>query len=154
MANDQQFRTQTLFLATRGVKEYRETIPELIQRHDVVLELGCEWGTTTTILAHYAQFVLGSDVSSKVIQEAKMRYPELNFAVLDAFDIRSLVDLNIAFTKIYIDLSGLSGYRSLLDVVALLNTYAAVLQPKAIVVKSGALKDFAKHCQAWAGLRG
>jgi hypothetical protein len=27
--------------------------------------------------------------------------------------------------------------------------YATVLQPEAIVVKSGALKQFARHCIAW-----
>ena len=53
------------------------------------------------------------------------------------------------FTKIYIDVSGLSGYRSLLDLIALLNMYATVLKPEAIIVKSGSLKNFAAHCIAW-----
>ena len=53
------------------------------------------------------------------------------------------------FTKIYIDISGLSGYRSLLDTIALLNAYATIFQPRAIVVKSGALKRFASNCIVW-----
>ena len=43
-------------------------------------------------------------------------------------------------------MSGISGYRSLLDLIALLNSYASVLRPEAIVVKSGALKHFASRC--------
>lgn len=48
------------------------------------------------------------------------------------------------------DVSGLSGYRGLLDLVALLNAYAAVLAPRLIVVKSGALKHLAMQCRAWS----
>ena len=47
------------------------------------------------------------------------------------------------------DLSGFSSYRALLDVIALLTMYATVLRPDAIVVKSGALKQFAAYCSAW-----
>jgi len=43
----------------------------------------------------------------------------------------------------------LSGYRSLLDVIALLTMYGTMLQPEAIVVKSGALKHFASLCVPW-----
>ena len=53
------------------------------------------------------------------------------------------------FTKIYIDMSGLSSYRSLLDVIALVNMYASVFEPEAIIIKSGSLKLFAKNCVAW-----
>ncbi|MGW5364174.1 hypothetical protein [Actinopolymorpha pittospori] len=49
------------------------------------------------------------------------------------------------------DLSGLSGYRGLLDLMALVNTYAAVVGPDTVVVKSGALKHFAQRCTPWPG---
>ncbi len=45
---NQLFESRTEFIATRGVKEYRETIPTWVTADDVVLEIGCEWGTTTT----------------------------------------------------------------------------------------------------------
>ncbi len=151
MANDQQFRTKTLYLATRGVKEYRATIPQLVGASDSVLELGCEWGTTTALLAGQARLVIGSDVSREVVNQARVKHPGIRFEVLDAFDVRTLLQLEIAFTKIYLDLSGISGYRSLLDLIALLNTYSAVLGPDTIVVKSGALKNFALRCRAWSG---
>ena len=69
--------------------------------------------------------------------------------MLDAFDVRAALDLGIAFSKIYIDMSGLSGYRSLLDTISLMTAYAAVFRPDAIIVKSGALKHFASRCVAW-----
>lgn len=149
VANDQQFRSKSLYIATRGVKEYRATIPDLVHTSDTVLELGCEWGTTTALLAHHAGLVIGSDVSRGVVEQARLRHPGIRFEVLDAFDVLSLLRLEVPFTKVYLDLSGVSGYRSLLDLIALLNSFAAVLRPDAIVVKSGALKDFASRCRTW-----
>jgi hypothetical protein len=62
----------------------------------------------------------------------------------------ALLDLGRPFTKVYFDLSGFSGYRSLLDVIALLTMSATVLRPEAIIVKSGALKHIALHCLPWS----
>ena len=149
MANDQQFKVDTRFVGTRGVAEYRATVPHLIEPDDVVLELGCEWGMTTRVLAQRARTVIGTDVSEKCIQRAREMNAGMRFEVLDAFDVRSALDLGIDFTAVYVDLSGFSGYRSLLDVIALLQMYATVLRPRLIVAKSGALKHFASHCSAW-----
>jgi trans-aconitate methyltransferase len=150
MANDRQFRWGTRLVATRGVQEYRATIPFWVRPEDSVLELGCEWGTTTALLAPYCREVIGTDVSPDCITQARQRHPKLRFEVLDAFDVRAALDLGRPFTKVYLDLSGFSGYRSLLDVIALLTMYATVLRPEAIVVKSGALKHFALHCLPWS----
>ena len=149
MANDKQFRLNTIFVGTRGVKEYRESISAWVQPSDVVLEIGCEWGTTTALLATQCQEVIGTDVSLDCIETARQKHPGIRFEVLDAYDIPAILRFDKCFTKIYIDVSGLSGYRSLLDVIALLNMYATVLGPKAIIVKSGALRNFAAHCIAW-----
>jgi hypothetical protein len=149
MANDSQFKLRTRFVATRGVQEYRATIPALVGADDVVLEIGCEWGTTTALLAARCSAVIGTDVSRVCVERARQLHPGVRFEVLDAFDVRAALDLHAPFTKIYVDLSGFSGYRSLLDVIALVNMYATVLRPDTIVVKSGALKQFASHCTPW-----
>lgn len=149
MANERQFKTQTRIVATRGVSEYRATIPTLVTPDDRVLELGCEWGTTTAILARHAGWVLGTDVSRDCVERARRMHPGIDFAVLDAFDVRAALDLGEAFTAVYLDLSGISGYRSLLDVIALVDMYATVLRPRLAVVKSGALKHFARRCTPW-----
>lgn len=153
MANERQFKLKTNFIATRNVKEYRATIPAWVTKRDVVLEIGCEWGTTTAQIAPVCKEVIGTDISPECVERARQRHPEIEFAVLDAFDVRAALDLGKEFTKIYIDVSGLSGYRSLLDVIALLTSYATVLRPEAIIVKSGALKQFASQCVAWHGER-
>lgn len=149
MANEKQFKLDTKFIGTRNVKEYRETISVCVNKNDLVLEIGCEWGTTTTILAQYCKEVIGTDVSSDCIKRAREMYPNLHFEVLDGFDARAALDFGKAFTKIYIDISGMSGYRSLLDVIALLTMYATLFRPEAIIIKSGSLKNFASHCIAW-----
>ncbi len=149
MANDRQFKLRTRFVATRGVTEYRETISELVRPDDIVLELGCEWGTTTKQLASVAETVVGTDVSEACIERARRSHPCLRFEVLDAFDVRAALDLSEDFSVVYVDLSGFSGYRSLLDVIALLQMYAVVLRPRLIVAKSGALKHFASNCEPW-----
>jgi len=151
MANEKQFRLRTKFIATRGVREYRATIAEWVRPDDVVLEIGCEWGTTTVLIAPHCKQVIGTDVSPEVIERARQRHPHIRFEVLDAFDVRAAAGLGDHFDKIYIDMSGLSGYRSLLDTISLLNMYATVLRPEAIVIKSGALKDFAANCIPWRG---
>jgi len=93
--------------------------------------------------------VIGTDISSDCIERAKERHPDLQFQVLDGFDVRAALDMGVQFNKIYIDISGMSGYRSLLDVISLLTMYATVFRPEVIVIKSGALKHFASHCIAW-----
>src|SRR5919109_3805541 len=113
MANEHQFKLRTQFVATRGVDEYRATIPVLVTQEDVVLELGCEWGTTTVILAQHCREVIGTDVSPACIARARRNHPALHFEVLDAFDVRAALDLGKPFTKVYCDLSGFSGYRAL-----------------------------------------
>jgi hypothetical protein len=149
MANDRQYKHTTRFVATRGVKEYRESIAQWVTPDDCVLEIGCEWGTTTSLIAARAPDVVGTDISEDCIQRARVMRPDLRFEILDAFDIRTAMSFGKPFSKVYIDMSGISGYRSLLDLIALLNLYAAVFSPRAIVVKSGALKHFASQCVAW-----
>jgi hypothetical protein len=119
MANDSQFKLKTLIVGTRGVSEYRASIPSYIFPNDKVLEIGCEWGTTTEILAKYSQHVLATDISLECLERARQMRPTLRFEKLDISDIRTALSFEIAFTKMYIDVSGFSGYKSFLDVVAL-----------------------------------
>ena len=146
MANERQFKTETIFVPVRNVQEYRASIPHWVQADDVVLEIGCEWGTTTAVLAQHCRQVIGTDVSLDCIERARQRHAGIRFEVLDGFDVRAALALGESFTKVYIDMSGLSGYRGLLDAISLLMMYATVLRPKAIVMKCGALKHFATHC--------
>lgn len=149
MANDKQFRLKTLFVGTRGVKEYRESIQKYVQSDDCILEIGCEWGTTSELIYQKCKNLLATDVSQKCIDRARQMRPDIRFETLDVYDIQKALNFKMKYNKMYIDVSGLSGYRSVLDVVALMNMYASVFNMEAIVVKSGALKDLGKRCIAW-----
>ena len=153
MANDAQFKLKTIFIATRGVDEYRDTIDTWVKSSDSILEIGCEWGTTSVLIYEKCKNLIATDISLECIQKARQQYPQVRFETLDAFNIKQAMTLGAHFSKIYIDMSGLSSYRSLLDVIALLNTYASVFEPEAIIIKSGSLKNFAKNCIAWQMVR-
>ena len=75
MANEKQFRLRTRYIATRDVKEYRATIPTWVNAEDVVLEIGCEWGTTTVPIAQRARRVVGTDISPDCIGRARRDHP-------------------------------------------------------------------------------
>jgi 2-polyprenyl-3-methyl-5-hydroxy-6-metoxy-1,4-benzoquinol methylase len=154
--NNRQFKLRTNFVGTRDVHEYRQSIGTWVTETDDVLEIGCEWGTTTMQIAPACRRVVGTDVSEDCIARARREHPECEFALLDGFDVRAAADLARErdierFSKIYIDMSGLSGYRSLLDTISLLTMYATILRPDAIVIKSASLKHFASLCQPWRG---
>lgn len=149
MANESQFKLNTLYIGTRGVEEYRQTIEKWVLPTDFILEIGCEWGTTSTLIHQRCKNLIATDISIECIKVARQKYPEIRFETLDAFNIREAMKFGNKFSKIYIDMSGLSSYRALLDVIALLNQYAAVFGPEAIIIKSGSLKNFAKNCIAW-----
>ena len=97
--HNQLFEGYTDFIATRGVREYRETIPIWVTAEDVVLEIGCEWGTTTTLIAPHCKKVIGTDISPKCIERARETHPKLHFEVLDGFDVRAALDLGEPFSK-------------------------------------------------------
>ncbi|MDA1191399.1 MAG: class I SAM-dependent methyltransferase [Candidatus Poribacteria bacterium] len=144
-----QRKARTIYVATTGVAEYRATIPVYVRPDDVVLEVGCEWGTTTELIAEVGADVIGTDISPECIERARESRPNIRFEAIDAFDMPALLALNKKFTKIYLDLSGFSGYASLLDLISLLQMYAHVLEPEVIVAKSRSLKTFAHRCIAW-----
>ncbi|EKE00330.1 MAG: hypothetical protein ACD_22C00047G0016 [uncultured bacterium] len=149
MANDKQYKIKTKYIGTRGVDEFRATIAEWVKPDDVILEIGCEWGTTSVLIAEKCKNLVATDVSSECIERAKKTYPGIRFETLDIYDIKAAMALNMKFTKIYVDVSGFSGYRSLLDVLSVLNMYASVFEPEAIIIKSGAIKQFARNLVAW-----
>lgn len=93
--------------------------------------------------------MIATDISLDCIKVARQKYPQIRFETLDAFNIKDAMWLGDKFTKIYIDMSGLSSYRALLDVISLVNMYSAVFEPEAIIIKSGSLKNFALNCLAW-----
>jgi trans-aconitate methyltransferase len=144
MANENQYKNRTLFVGTRGVQEYRASIARYIYPGDKVLEIGCEWGTTSELIFARCQNLIATDISAKCIERAREMRPQICFETLDVYNVKRAQSFKVQFNKMYIDVSGLSGYRSLLDVIALLEMYSTLFPLEVIVIKSGALKNFAR----------
>lgn len=132
-------------LITKGVKEYRATIPQNINKKDRVLEIGFAWGTTTNILSKYTKKVVGID-KGESYYKAIEDYPQLELHKIDGFDISSVIRLGYDFNKIYIDISGC---RDMYSVVSIILKYQNVFKPELIVVKSSRLKRFVNSCELW-----
>lgn len=133
-------------IITKGVKQYRRTIPECVNPNDIVLEVGCAWGTTSNTLFRYAGYVVAIDKGAS-LPTAKQTYPHIHFEQIDGFDIARIRAFNLAFTKVYIDISGC---REITDVIKIIRVYDQVFAPEIIVVKSSNLKSFVENCQVWS----
>jgi SAM-dependent methyltransferase len=135
-------------IGTRGVHEYRSTIPYTVRPTDAVLEVGCHFGTTTTLLQDHGQYCIGVDVGSKIIKEADKRHSGVCFRVGDAWKTAALLRLQqeyyqesqtsgrIGFDVVYIDVGGLSGSDGLLEAIHLISSIRYALEPRCIVIKS------------------
>jgi 2-polyprenyl-3-methyl-5-hydroxy-6-metoxy-1,4-benzoquinol methylase len=139
--------TMSHIIVTKGVQEYRQTIPHCVTKQDVVLEIGCGCGKTSSRLYRYAKYVVAID-KGKALPIAKKNYPHIHFEQIDGFDISRVRQLGCSFTKVYIDISGC---RDIYDVIKMVNMYEAVFQPELIVVKSTKLKRLVSKCVVWDG---
>lgn len=128
-------------IATRGVKEYRSTIPFFINKNDIVLEIGFAWGTTTNLLYQACKHVVGVD-KGKSYNTAVRNYPLIEFHQIDGFNISQVLSLGYKFNKIYIDISGC---RSMFDILKMVSMYKGAFKPELIVVKSSRLKKFIEN---------
>jgi hypothetical protein len=136
-------------IVTQGVKEYRQTIPHCVTRDDVVLEIGCAWGTTSALLCKHAKYVVAID-KGQSLPAARQTYPHIHFEQIDGFDVARVRSLGLAFNKVYIDISGC---RELDAVIKMIRMYEAVFAPEIIVVKSTRLKRLVSKCTVWDGDR-
>ena len=132
-------------IVTEDVSEYRATIPVYVNRDDIVLEVGCANGKTTSILAKHCKEAVGIDKGG-TLPRAKERYSQIQFEQIDGFDIASILALEKKFNKIYIDISG---NRDLDTVISMIQKYEAAFSPEIIVVKSSKLKRILREYKIW-----
>ena len=134
-------------VVTKGVKEYRQTIPHCVTEQDVVLEIGCAGGTTSARLYRHARYVVAIDKGG-ALSIARRTHPHIHFEQIDGFDISRVRQLGYNFTRVYIDISGC---RDICDVIKMVTMYEAVFRPEVIVVKSTKLKRLVSRCVVWDG---
>lgn len=133
-------------IVTKGVKEYRATIPLFVNTKDTVLEIGFAWGTTTNLLYKVCKKVIGIDKSTSYFTAVK-NYPWIEFHQIDAFNISEVQKFGYKLDKIYIDISG---SRSIYEVIKIVQMYKCVFKPELIVVKSSKLEKFVSECRVFS----
>jgi len=90
-------------IGTVGVEEYRRTIPYVVQTGDRCVEVGCHFGTSTTLIDRAAKMdtidtdphpgirptytggCLGVDIGPNIIKAAKVKFPHVSFEVGNGF---------------------------------------------------------------------
>ena len=122
--------------------EYRSCISSLIASTDVVLEVGCGNGVTTSLLSQSAARAVGVDMSPALITAAKERFPQIEWYAMDARIVSPLARL-APFSAVFIDLNGSREMETLLPMI---DAYEAVLRPALIVVKSNKMKHLLNKC--------
>ena len=160
----------TSIIGTVGVDQYRDTIPFVVKEGDVCVEIGCHFGTTTTLIDQAARGAnsgggggcLGVDVGPNIISSAKKKYPHLSFQVGDGFKTgqigrmrdehfissgtaNSSLNRNTipTYDVVYVDIGGLSGSEGLLEAVSLLSSISNSWEPRCIVIKSLCIRRLA-----------
>lgn len=133
------------------VSEYRAAALSLVKPDDYVLEVGCHVGGTTKVLAGLCRKLVGIDQQADLVAQARIRLPDVQFEILDAFDASKVLALSRqispeGFQKVFIDISG---SRDISTVVRLMDIYENTLKPEVLVVKSQALKRLLLRSQLW-----
>lgn len=138
------------------VDEYRKTIPYVVRETDVTLEVGCHFGRTTHLLNEAGLSCIGVDIGPRIILNARKQYPDIQFAVGDAWRTFSLLKLRgdgeLGYDLVYADIGGLSGSDGLLESLSLLDSLASALEPRCIVIKSLCMRQLASKLKFFPDL--
>ena len=123
------------------VEHYRLLAQEKVLDRDLVLEIGCSTGQTTSVLASQAARVVAVDCSAEILDKAQAHLAgcdNVELARVDARDLAGLTELAPAPDAIFLDIGGIA----LLDNVAgRLRQCLRMFQPRVIVVRSHELAE-------------
>jgi len=150
---DVQRSSEPYIIAGVKVDEYRKTIPFAVRSQDAILEVGCHFGRTTKLLDDAGGHCIGVDIGPKIIANAKKQYPDIQFAVEDAWKTLQLLKLRKTLAKedelgydlVYADIGGLSGADGHLESLSLLDSIAYALEPRGIIIKSVCMRSLASR---------
>jgi len=158
--------SHTHIIGSVGVKQYRETIPHVIKKGNVCVELGCHLGTTTAIIDRASRDndrggCLGVDVGSQIINSARKKYTHLSFEVGDGFKTGALARMrdehfgrskvsDPTYDVVFVDIGGLSGSEGLLEALSLLSSITNSFSPHCIVIKSLCIRRLSSNLVSFA----
>ena len=133
---------QTIYLSGSIVvvpetSQYRALAISQVTTRDRVLEIGCDFGVCTAILARQASHALGVDISAARVQKASQTYGHVaDFEVLDCLsDLEGLTRVAASRNKFFIDINGNRSADTVLDAIANLQ-HVVKIMPDIVVVKS------------------
>ncbi|UNO50902.1 MULTISPECIES: class I SAM-dependent methyltransferase [Alicyclobacillus] len=83
------------------VSEYGRQVVELLhpQPGERVLDIGCGTGDLTNQIARLGASVVGIDVSERMVEQARRKYPDLSFRVGDAQDFSTSETFDAVFSN-------------------------------------------------------
>ncbi|HWI47448.1 MAG TPA: methyltransferase domain-containing protein [Rummeliibacillus sp.] len=83
------------------VSKFGGSLVELLspQNGETILDLGCGTGDLASEIVKHGATVHGIDASKEMIQQAKMKYPEVRFAVQDATQIHEQKQFDAVFSN-------------------------------------------------------
>jgi len=143
--------SEPYIIAGVKVDEYRKTIPFIVREDDAILEVGCHFGRTTKLLDDAGRHCIGVDIGPKIIKNARKQYPNIQFAVGDAWKTLQLMKLRktlamedeLGYDIVYADIGGLSGADGHLESLSLLDSIGYALEPRCIIIKSVCMRSLA-----------
>jgi 2-polyprenyl-3-methyl-5-hydroxy-6-metoxy-1,4-benzoquinol methylase len=159
---------EPFIISSVGVQEYRRTIPFTVLPGDEVLEVGCHFGRTTSILHNAASvpgrgFCIGVDIGPKIIEHAREQNSHITFEVCDAWKALELIKIkqrlcpagqnfSLGYDVVYADIGGLSGANGLFESLSLLELLSKSLEPRSIVIKSLCMNRLASQLVAFSSV--
>jgi len=123
------------------VEHYRLLAQDKVLSQDLVLEIGCSTGQTTSVLAGQAARVVAVDCSTEILDKARVHLvgrDNVELARTDARDLAALQQLAPEPDAIFLDIGGIA----LLDNVAgVLRQCLRMFEPRVIVARSHELAE-------------
>lgn len=126
-------------ILTHSTLEYRHVSHLQIQKHDQVLEIGCDFGSTTAYLSSSCnEHIIGIDKCVEHIESAQKEYPTLTFHALDLFKEKELLKTICVQHNVSVMLLDINGNRPIEGVLAALDVIfsMALSSLQVVVVKS------------------
>lgn len=83
------------------VSQYGTNLVEILnpQKHENILDLGCGTGDLARIIMDLGSLVLGVDKSANMVEQAKLKYEDIPFEVMDATELDFEEEFDAVFSN-------------------------------------------------------